>query len=91
MDWTAVNAGWQKRAKPKHSVNVDICTSVPPVPEEVCDASNFKRLWARKWKYSNEHINVKEGRVALSSLRRAVRVQNFQTAKRSLLQTTWIV
>ena len=30
--------------------NVDICTLVPPVPEEVCDASNFRCLWARKWK-----------------------------------------
>ena len=42
------------------------------------EKKNFKLLWARRWKRVDEHINVKEACVALSSLKRCCRTKEIQ-------------
>ena len=75
----------QRKARPKTRVLVDVPAFVPPVPETFADTSNFKSLWSRRWENSAEHINLKEARVALSSLKRTVRVQKLASCKKVTL------
>ncbi len=51
---------------------------VQPLDPFFGEKKNFKLLWARRWKRVDEHINVKEARVALSSLKRCCRIQEVQ-------------
>ena len=63
----------QSRAARKARVEVDVPALVPPVPQGLCDRSRYSLLWRRKWRSTSAHINVKEARVCLSSLKRAAR------------------
>ena len=65
----------QIRASPTKRVDVDVPSLIEPVDQFFAEPSNFRLLWARRWKDPEEHINVKECRVAISSLRRACRVR----------------
>lgn len=64
----------QARSKGKQRVDIEIPSLVEPVPEFFATPSNFRLLWCRRWRHSQEHITLKEARVALSSLRRSSRV-----------------
>ena len=65
----------QLRAPAAKRVDVDIPALIEPLDDFFADVGNYRILWARRWRFVDEHINLKEGRVALSSLRRACRVQ----------------
>ena len=47
---------------------------VEPLDERLADETQYRLLWARRWKYSDKNIRIKEGRVVLSSLKRSARV-----------------
>lgn len=64
----------QLRAKRKIRLETDATSMVVPVPSKICRRERFTLLWRKRWRSGNEHINIKEGRVALSSLRRSARV-----------------
>lgn len=64
----------QYKATRKRRVEVDVGALVPPIPEGIVSSSKFDLLWSRRWRNPDEHINVKEGRVILSSLKRTCRV-----------------
>ena len=64
----------QLRAKRKLRLETDATSMVVPIPAKICCRGRFTLLWRKRWRSGNEHINIKEGRVALSSLRRSVRV-----------------
>ena len=53
---------------------MEVPSLVEPLDKFFAEESNFRVLWARHWKNLDEHINIKECRVALSSLKRASRV-----------------
>ena len=63
----------QVRARRKARVEVDVPALVPPIPDELCDKRRYSLLWRKKWRSTATHINVKESRVCLSSLKRAAR------------------
>lgn len=65
----------QIRANPSNRVDVDVPALVEPLDDFFADQKNFKLLWSRRWKDPSEHINIKECRVAVSSLKRASRVR----------------
>ncbi len=64
----------QIRAVRSKRVDLEIPALVDPLHPDFCDHNNFRLLWARRWKFTHEHISLKEGRVCLSSLKRASRV-----------------
>ena len=68
----------QIRAQPAKRVDVDIPSLVEPLDEFFADRQNFRLLWLRRGRYSDEHINLKECRVALSSLKRSCRVRELR-------------
>ena len=75
----------QFRAKRSSRVDVEVPALVPPLSSKLVQADKFKLLWARKWRWPSEHINLKEGRVLLSSLKRASRIAElFEGKKLSL-------
>ena len=55
-------------------IDVEIPTLITPLSDDLISPGKFKLLWSRKWRNSSEHINIKEGRVLLSSLVRTSRV-----------------
>ena len=71
----------QFRARRRDRVEVDVPALVPPLPDALLDASRYRLLWARRWTGAPEHINLKEGRVALSSLRRSGRSRVWEVAR----------
>ncbi len=72
----------QYRARPSKRVDVEIPTLVPPLPGDMVDAKHFRVVWARKWRWVDEHINIKEGRVLVSSLKRFVRIASLFGCKK---------
>eukprot|EP00435_Cladocopium_sp_Y103_P074644 s13_g50.t1 len=66
----------QLKAQPKRRDDVEVPALVKPLPSDMVAVGSFKLLWMRKWRNSLEHINLKEGRVLLSSLKRAARVSS---------------
>ena len=64
----------QYRAKTSSRVDVEIPALVKPLSGGLVDEKAFRLLWSRAWKWPDEHINIKEGRVLISSLKRASRV-----------------
>lgn len=75
----------QFRAKRSSRIDVEVPALVPPLSSKMVQPDKFKLLWARKWRWPNEHINLKEGRVLLSSLKRASRIAElFEGKKLSL-------
>ena len=65
----------QVRATPGKRVDVDVPALIEPLDEFFADVGNFRVLWSRRWRNVDEHINVKECRVAVSSLKRTCRVK----------------
>lgn len=65
----------QIRASPSKRVDVDVPALVEPVDDFFANQENFRLLWSRRWRDTTEHINIKECRVALSSLKQASRVR----------------
>lgn len=65
----------QIRAKRGQRVDVDVPALVEPLDDFFTERGNFKLLWSRRWRRVEEHINVKECRVAVSALRRMCRVR----------------
>ena len=80
----------QVTAKPKRRVEIDVPALVPPVPDELCCRDRYTVLWRKRWVDSIEHINYKEGRVALSSLKRSVRVQSLSSCKKVTLSANLV-
>ena len=72
----------QFRAAPSKRIDVDIPSLVEPLDNFFADTNNFRLLWARRWKNVDEHINIKECRVALSSLRRSCRVRDLMSHRK---------
>eukprot|EP00438_Fugacium_kawagutii_P020747 Skav227424 [mRNA] locus=scaffold1986:83849:88250:+ [translate_table: standard] len=63
----------QIRAKGKQRMDIEVPALVEPLHEFFADSRNYRLLWCRRWANSDEHITLKEARVALSSLRRSTR------------------
>eukprot|EP00435_Cladocopium_sp_Y103_P009898 s3109_g2.t1 len=61
-------------AKPSKRFDLEIPALVQPLDNFFTDSDNYRLLWSRRWKYIDENITLKEGRVALSSLKRSSRV-----------------
>lgn len=66
----------QVHAKPSRRFDLEIPALVQPLDDYFADSSKYRLLWARRWKYVDENIQMKEGRVALSSLKRSSRVSS---------------
>ena len=64
----------QMRSKQSRRLEVDVSAMVPPIPDSMCQRPRYTLLWRKRWRDASAHINVKEARVALSSLRRTARV-----------------
>ena len=64
----------QLHAKPSKRFDLEIPALVEPLDERLADETQYRLLWARRWKYSDKNIRIKEGRVVLSSLKRSARV-----------------
>ena len=47
---------------------------VEPISSSLLNPEKFSLLWAKRWRDSGQHINLKEALVALSSLKRTGRV-----------------
>ena len=72
----------QYKAKRRRRIDVACPAVVPPLPSDVVDPGTYKILWARPWRNPEEHINLKEGRVLLSSLKRTCRVASLFGCKK---------
>lgn len=73
-DWLRTSAiASQKRAVKRSRADIDYPALVQPIHDSMLNPSRFKLLWAKRWKDPNQH-NIKEGMVALSSLKRTCRV-----------------
>ena len=72
----------QIRAKPAKRIDVDVPSLVEPLDDFFADRQNFRLLWSRRWRDSDEHINIKECRVALSSLKRSCRVRELMSHRK---------
>lgn len=68
----------QVRAKASKRIDLEVPSLVEPLDPFFANCSNYRLLWARRWKSQGEHISLKEGRVCLSSLRRSSRVVSLQ-------------
>lgn len=64
----------QVRARGKQRIDIEVPSLVEPLHSYFADPSHYRLLWCRRWKNLNEHITLKEARVAVSSLRRSSRV-----------------
>eukprot|EP00438_Fugacium_kawagutii_P030000 Skav225301 [mRNA] locus=scaffold445:112717:116856:+ [translate_table: standard] len=64
----------QLRVPKSRRIDIECPALVEPLHPCLCDESQYRLLWARRWKRINEPINIKEARVLLSSLRRSSRV-----------------
>ena len=64
----------QFKAQRKRRPEIEVGTLVPPVSADIIRPDKFTLLWSRRWRNPDEHINTKEGRVILSSLKRTCRV-----------------
>ena len=68
----------QVKAPRKEQVDIEVLELMQPLDPFFGEKKNFKLLWARRWKRVDEHINVKEACVALSSLKRCYRIREIQ-------------
>lgn len=69
---STITTQWNARSRKR--ADAEIPALVKPIREYVLAVHAFKLLWSRKWRISDEHINLKEGRVLLSSLVRTCRI-----------------
>ena len=72
----------QFKAKQKRRDDVDVPAFVEPIPMDMVRPGSFRLLWMRKWRNPQEHINIKEGRVLVSSLKRSARAISHCGAKK---------
>ena len=63
------------RARKGKRVEVDVPSLVPPLDQRLCERNRYSLLWRKRWRIGDDHINVKEARVVLSSLKRSARVR----------------
>lgn len=63
----------QYRAKKSRRIDIEVPELVKPVSNAILVPGSFSLLWMRKWRNTLEAINIKEGRVCLSSLKRSAR------------------
>ena len=75
----------QFRAKKPMREDVACPALVQPLDPELVDPKSFSLLWAKSWRDPSEHINMKEARVALSSLKRTSRVASLFGMKKLTL------
>ena len=68
----------QVKAPRKEQIDIEVPELVQPLDPFFGEKQNFKLLWGSRWKRVDEHINVKEARVALSSLKRCCRIREIQ-------------
>ena len=66
----------QYKAKRSSRVDVECPALVYPLDPDLVGEEHYRLLWAKRWRDPSEHINMKEARVALSSLKRSSRVQS---------------
>ena len=66
-------ASAKERAKQRGKTTDELEPGIPQVLGALCKRSRYKLVGQGKWRWQQEHINVKEGRVALMGLRRACR------------------
>ena len=64
----------QLKASSTRRVVVEAPALMQPLSEDLVRADRFSLLWRRRWRGKGGHITLKEGRVALSSLKRSCRV-----------------
>lgn len=84
--WLATSAiRSQVRCKPNQRADIDVPALIEPVDEWFSDMSNFRVLWAKRWKNVHEVINIKEARVALSSLKKSARVVSLHGCRKLTL------
>ena len=58
----------------KHRQYVEVPSRCKPLRKAWFDAARYQLLVAKRWRYKQEHINIKEGRVCLMGLRRHCRL-----------------
>ena len=75
----------QFRARKPLRQNVEFPALVQPLDPELVRNEDYSLLWARRWKNADEHIGIKEARVALSSLKRTCRVASLFGMKKLTL------
>lgn len=64
--WLATSSIRSQLRTPKVArVDVDMPALIEPLDEYFAEPSNYRVLWARRWRYLDEPINVKECRVAV--------------------------
>lgn len=65
-DWLKTSAiKTQFRTSRKSRADLDLPALVPPISPKLLNPKKYKLLWARAWKDPSQHINLKEGMVAL--------------------------
>ena len=77
----------QLRAKPSKRVLVEVPALVLPFAPDMCRPERFSLLRRKRWRHGGKgmHINIKEAKVALSSVKRTCRVAKLHgTTKLSL-------
>ena len=66
-----------RRVRPRPLVrttrDIIVPNGIPPLPDHLVAPDRWTRIAARRWRDTSEHINVKEGRVSLMSLRHVCR------------------
>ena len=92
-DWLKTSAiKSQLRTSHRSRADLDLPALVPPVSPKLLNPKKYKLLWARAWKDPSQHINLKEGMVALSSLKRTGRVRRLtHTTKLTLSDNLAVV
>ena len=63
------------RARRGKRVEVEVPSMVPPLDQRLCERQRYSLLWRKRWRIGDDHINVKEAKVVLSSLKRSARVR----------------
>lgn len=64
----------QIRASKRPRDDIEIPELVKPISGDILVDGSFRLLWMRNWRNKDEAINIKEGRVCLSSLKRSGRI-----------------
>ncbi|CAK0826815.1 unnamed protein product [Prorocentrum cordatum] len=65
----------EPRPRPRHE-EVEVPSAIPPVDQCWDTPRRWTHLRVGRWKWTKEHINIKEGRASLFGLRRATRARH---------------
>ena len=91
-DWLRTSAiSSQKKTRKAKRPEVDLPALVEPVEHGILDPTKYKLLWAKRWRDPLQHINYKEGLVALSSLKRTGRVSSLCHSTKLTLSDNLVV